>query len=596
MNRKRKTALRILAAVLMVSGSICFVRNDFEIAKNLDIYATLMRQLNENYVDDLNIGDLVRTSIDAMLEELDPYTVYYPESDLEEFRLMTTGQYGGIGALIQQDSDYVIVSEPYENTPAMESGLQAGDRILAIDGKAIRGKSVSDVSTALKGQPGTTVRLTIQPYGHKTSSVKEITRKEIKLPSITYTGMLREGIGYIRLAQFTEHAGKEVKEAFLKLKEQQMRCLVLDLRGNGGGLLNEAVHIVSLFVPNGELVVSTKGKQQHLNQQFYTPNEPVDTKIPIAVLVDGHSASASEIVAGALQDLDRAVIIGERTFGKGLVQNVLPLSYNTQMKVTVSKYYIPSGRCIQKIDYQHKDSNGVNLRKADSNATAFQTRHGRTVYDYGGELKVTTAKYYTPSGRCVQAIDYARRREDGSVASIPDSLTHEFKTAHGRTVRDGGGITPDVDLTFREYSRLTYSLVTYGIIEQYALEFVRKHASIPPVGEFHLGQDDYEDFVNFAKDKEFDYRSSAKTYFDRAKEELKRDGLDEVMKEQLDALDKMINMEKVDFLHLKQSEIVPFIEEEIVVRYYFQEAGVQIRIRYDDALRQAMASPLIKQY
>ena len=253
MNHKRKRYIRIFAVVLLICGSLSFVRNDFEIAKNLDIYATLLRQLNENYVDDINVGDLVRTSIDAMLDELDPYTVYYPESDLEEFRLMTTGQYGGIGALIQQDSDYVIISEPYENTPAMESGLQAGDRILAIDGKPIRGKTVSDVSTALKGQPGTTVKLTIQPYGHKGSVVKEITRKEIKLPSITYTGMLSDGIGYIRLAQFTEHAGKEVKEAFLKLKEQQMHYLVLDLRGNGGGLLNEAVNIVSLFSPRVSL-------------------------------------------------------------------------------------------------------------------------------------------------------------------------------------------------------------------------------------------------------------------------------------------------------------------------------------------------------
>ena len=287
MNRKkRKTGLAI-ALALLISGSYCFVRNDFEIAKNLDIYATLMRQLNENYVDELNIGDLVRTSIDAMLEELDPYTVYYPESDLEEFKLMTTGQYGGIGALIQQDSDYVIISEPYENTPAMENGLQAGDRIIAIDGRSTKGKSVSDVSTALKGQPGTKVKLTIQPYGRRSSSVKEIERKEIKLPTIAYTGMLKNGIGYTRLNQFTENAGREVKEAFLKLKEQNMRCFVLDLRGNGGGLLNEAVNIVNLFVPKGELVVSTKGKQQHLNQQYYTSSEPIDLEIPIVVLVDG---------------------------------------------------------------------------------------------------------------------------------------------------------------------------------------------------------------------------------------------------------------------------------------------------------------------
>ena len=529
MNRKRKTTLRILAAVLMVSGSICFVRNDFEIAKNLDIYATLMRQLNENYVDDLNIGDLVRTSIDAMLEELDPYTVYYPESDLEEFRLMTTGQYGGIGALIQQDSDYVIVSEPYENTPAMESGLQAGDRILAIDGKAIRGKSVSDVSTALKGQPGTTVRLTIQPYGHKNSIVKEITRKEIKLPSITYTGMLREGIGYIRLAQFTEHAGKEVKEAFLKLKEQQMRCLVLDLRGNGGGLLNEAVHIVSLFVPNGELVVSTKGKQQHLNQQYYTSSEPIDTQMPIAVLVDGHSASASEIVAGALQDLDRAVIIGERTFGKGLVQNVLPLSYNSQLKVTVSKYYIPSGRCIQKIDYQHKDSNGVNLRKADSNATAFQTRHGRTVYDYGG-------------------------------------------------------VEPDLKVKPEAYSTVLLALISQKMIFNYANEYRLQHKSIPPVSEFTFTDAMYADFVQFVKQRNIVYETFTEKAMKQLEEAAKEDKTDGKLQSELQSLKRAIEKEKATDLQKYKKEISEMLHIEIVGRYYYQKGQSEAAMQYDPCL------------
>ena len=544
MNHKRKRYIRIFAVVLLICGSLSFVRNDFEIAKNLDIYATLLRQLNENYVDDINVGDLVRTSIDAMLDELDPYTVYYPESDLEEFRLMTTGQYGGIGALIQQDSDYVIISEPYENTPAMESGLQAGDRILAIDGKPIRGKTVSDVSTALKGQPGTTVKLTIQPYGHKGSVVKEITRKEIKLPSITYTGMLSDGIGYIRLAQFTEHAGKEVKEAFLKLKEQQMRYLVLDLRGNGGGLLNEAVNIVSLFVPKGELVVSTKGKQQHLNQQFYTTSEPIDKEIPIAVLVDGHSASASEIVAGTLQDLDRAVIIGERTYGKGLVQNVLPLSYNSQLKVTVSKYYIPSGRCIQKIDYQHKDSNGVNLRKADSNATAFRTRHGRTVYDYGG-------------------------------------------------------VEPDMKVKPEPYSTVLLALISQKMIFNYANEYRLQHKTIPPVSEFAFTDAMYADFVQFIEKRNIVYETFTEKAMKQLEEAAKEDKTDRILQSELQSLKNAIGKDKATDLQKYRKEISEMLHVEIVGRYYYQKGESEAALQYDpcmETVRTLFGQPDLKEY
>lgn len=398
MKKTKKSFPIIIGFLCLILSGLSFVRNDFELAKNLDIYATMLRQVNEYYVDDINVGDLVKISIDAMLKQLDPYTVFYPESDLEEFKLMTTGQYGGIGAVIFKDSDYVLISEPYENTPAMEAGLQAGDKIIAIDGQSTKGKSVSDVSTALKGQPGTSVRLTLQSYGQKNTFDKNIIRKEIKLPSIVYSGMLDNKIGYIHLGQFTENAGKEVKDAFLKLKAEKMKYFVLDLRNNGGGLLDEAVNIVNLFVPKGELVVSTRGKLAQTNQQFYTKNEAVDTDIPMLVLVNGNSASASEIVSGAIQDLDRGLIIGERTFGKGLVQNVVPLSYNTRMKLTVSKYYIPSGRCIQKIDYAHKDSNGINIRKTDSVANAFTTKHGRIVYDYGGvepDIKIEPEKYST---------------------------------------------------------------------------------------------------------------------------------------------------------------------------------------------------------
>ena len=515
----------------------------FKLGKWTEIQTAILQELNRSYVDSLPVDRIERRGIDAMLADLDPYTVYIPEEENENLQMMIHKTYGGIGAVIYKPDVQgpVIINEPYANSPAAKNGLVCGDEIYAIDGEPTAGLTSQQSSEKMRGEPGTQVTFHVKKLATGEMVDVVVTREMIKLGDIEYAGMLDGKFGYISQNGFTDGVGNEFRQKVAALKKQGMQALILDLRGNGGGLMNEAAEIVSAFVPKGSLVVSAQGRDPQANYVLRTTKDPVDVKLPVIVLVDSGSASASEIVAGALQDMDRATIMGERTFGKGLVQSIRSLPY-------------------------------------------------------GGELKVTTAKYYTPSGRCVQAIDYARRREDGSVASIPDSLTHEFKTAHGRTVRDGGGITPDVELTFREYSRLTYSLVTYGIIEQYALEFVRKHASIPAVEEFHLSQDDYEDFINFAKDKEFDYRSSAKTYLDRAKEELKRDGLDTAMQAELDALEKSLNMEKEDFLRLKQSEIVPFIEEEIVVRYYFQEAGVQIRIRYDDALRQAMASPLIKQY
>ena len=338
MKHKKRNVWIIISFVLLTSLSIGFVRNDFEIAKNLDIYATLLRQLNENYVDDINVSDLVEGSIKAMLNKMDPYTVFYPESQMEEFKLLTTGHYGGIGATILQEEEYVVVSEPYEGTPAYKSGLQAGDKIVKVNDKDVKNKTVSDVSALLRGQPGTTVKLDIIPYGRKSIISKNIVREEIKFPNVTYSGKVNDDVGYIYLSQFMENASLDVKNAFLALKEEGINSLILDLRGNGGGLLNEAVDLVNLFVDKGELIVSTKGKLPDKNQLYFTRNEPVDTKIPLIVLVDAYSASASEIVSGAIQDLDRGVVVGQRTYGKGLVQNVLPLSYNTKLKVTVSKY------------------------------------------------------------------------------------------------------------------------------------------------------------------------------------------------------------------------------------------------------------------
>ena len=536
----KKTICIVLAAIL-AAGTVSGQSKSFKLGQWVEIQNGILKELNRNYVDSLPLDRIQRVAIDAMLDDLDPYTQYIPEEDEEDLEMLLNKSYGGFGAVIYKPDkeSNVIVNEPYKGSPADKLGFRCGDEITAIDGVPVQGLTASECTSKMKGKPGTSVVFTTKKV--YTGEIKDITvvRERIKLPDVEYVGMLEDGkTGYILQSGFTEGVGADVKAAVQRLKAQGMERLVLDLRGNGGGLLQEAVNIVSIFVPKGSLVVTAKGKDDSSSIEYKTMSEPVDTEMPVIVLVNSSTASSSEIVAGALQDYDRATIMGTRTYGKGLVQSIRPLPYN-------------------------------------------------------GKLKVTTAKYYTPSGRCVQAIDYSRRNEDGSVGYIPDSLTREFKTAHGRTVRDGGGITPDVTLKNQEYSRLTYSVVVSGIVEQYALDFVRRHQSIPSVEDFHFSDADYQDFVKFAKGKEFDYRSSAKTYFDQMKRELESDGLAESMKEQIEALDKAIDMDKETFLNLKKDEIIPFIEEEIAVRYYFQEAGVQVRLRTDDQLKEALASPLI---
>ena len=354
-----KTNFKKIALIVLISFGFTFLRaqesNNFEISKNIEIYVEIMRTLNQNYADDINPGELNKTAIDAMLAALDPYTVYIPESQLEDFELMTKGEYGGIGALIQKQGDYIIITEPYEGFPAQKAGLKAGDKILEIDGESSKGRNSSDVSEKLKGVPGTSLVMVVQPFGDTISKTIELVREKVKFPNIPYFGMLNENIGYISLSQFNQNAAIDVKNAFINLRDSNdLKGIILDLRDNGGGLLNEAVDIVNIFVPKGETVVTTKSKLSDNVMVHRTRSLPEDTKIPLVVLVNGNSASASEIVAGAIQDLDRGVVIGSRTFGKGLVQNVLPLPYNSKLKVTISKYYIPSGRCIQAIDYFQK--------------------------------------------------------------------------------------------------------------------------------------------------------------------------------------------------------------------------------------------------
>ncbi len=525
-------AVTFLAAVTADGQS-----KSFRLGKWTEIHNAIVRELNRSYVDSLPVDRIMRAGVDAMLEELDPYTVYIPEEENDDLQMMLSNTYGGIGAIIHKTKDSnVIINEPYADSPASKAGLVCGDEIITIDGVQAKGLEIKESTDRMKGKPGTTVVFKVKKARTGDTLDVPVVRERIHMPDVEYAAMVDDTTGYLLLGGFTENVGQEVRNKFIELKKQGMKRFVLDLRGNGGGLMGEAVNILSIFLPKGSLAVSSKGNNEGSLIEYHTTSEPVDTEMPIIVLIDSGSASASEIVAGGIQDHDRGVIMGTRSYGKGLVQSIRPLPYN-------------------------------------------------------GQMKVTTAKYYTPSGRCVQAIDYSNRNEDGSVGHIPDSLTKEFKTASGRTVRDGGGITPDIVIKPKEYSRLVYALVLGGVIDQYVIDYSRKHDSLPAVDDFHYSDADFEDFVKFAKTQEFDYRSSAKTLYDQMKKELEKDGLAETMKDELAALGKALEMDKEKFIRLKKNEIIPFIEEELAVRYWFQEAGIKVRLRYDDQLEEALKTP-----
>ena len=527
------------AVVLSAALTAKAQSQNFKLGQWSEIHNSILKELNRSYVDTLPLDRIMRAGVDAMLEELDPYTVYIPEEENEDLQMMLSKTYGGIGAIIHKKKDEnVIINEPYAGSPAEKYGLQCGDEIIEIDGVPTKGLETKESSDRMKGKPGTTVVFKVKKVRTGDTLDIPVVRERIHFPDIEYAGMLDDTTGYILQSGFTENVSGEIRSKFQELKKLGMKRLVLDLRGNGGGLMSEAINIVSLFVPKGSLVVTSKGNTEESAREYRTESEPLDTEIPLIVMIDSGSASSSEIVSGALQDMDRATIMGKRSYGKGLVQSIKPLPYN-------------------------------------------------------GQMKVTTAKYYTPSGRCVQAIDYSSRNEDGSVGHIPDSLTHEFKTAGGRIVRDGGGITPDVDIDVPDYSRLVYALVLGGVIDQYVIDYSRRHENIPAVDDFHFSDEDFEDFIRFAKTQEFDYRSSAKTLYDQMKKELVKDGLAESMKTELEALEKALEMDKERFIRLKKDEIVPFIEEELATRYWFQEAGVKVRLRYDEQLKTALTKPLI---
>ena len=528
------TIISLFFSFITLSFSAGAQSKSFKMGQWTEIHSAIIKELNRSYVDSLPVDRIMRASVDAMLEELDPYTIYIPEEENEDLQMMLSKTYEGIGAIIhKREEGNVIINEPYYGSPAYKNGLVCGDEILSIDGVPTVGLQVKESSDKMKGKPGTQVTFKVKKAHSQDTVDVTITRERIHFPDIEYAGMINDTTGYILQSGFTENVSSELRARFLELKRQGMKRLVLDLRGNGGGLMSEAIEIVSLFVPKGSLVVSAKGNTEESRREYRTSKEPLDTQIPIIVLIDSGSASSSEIVTGALQDLDRATVMGKRSYGKGLVQSIRPLPYN-------------------------------------------------------GQMKVTTAKYYTPSGRCVQAIDYAHRNEDGSVGHIPDSLTKEFHTASGRIVRDGGGITPDVEIESPSYSRLVYSLVLGGVLDLYVMDFAPKHESIAPVDDYHFSDADFEDFIAFAKTQDFDYRSSARTLFDQMKKELEKDGLAEAMSGELEALEKAMEMDKERFIRLKKDEIIPFIEEEIVTRYWYQEAGVKVRLRYDQQLHKAL--------
>lgn len=508
-------------------------QNNFEISKSIDIYNNVLRYLNMNYVDEINPAELNETAINAMLKELDPYTVFIPESEIEDVRLLTMGEYGGIGAIIQYYDDNVHISEPYENFPAHKAGLLPGDAILEINGVNTEKKTVSEVSELLKGQPGSQLTLKIRRDGEKNIITKTLTREKIKIDNIPYYTVLDGGIAYIILNQFTKDAAKELKEAFLKMKsENELKGVVIDLRGNGGGLLNEAIDIVNIFMPKNKLVVYTQGKTPDQNRNYYTKYEAEDTEIPLAILVNESSASASEIVSGSIQDFDRGVIVGQRTFGKGLVQNILPMTYNTQMKVTVSKYYIPSKRCIQEIDYSKKTKND------------------------------TLAKN--------------------------DTLGPEFKTANGRIVYEGHGIQPDVKIEPEILSTITAHLYAQNMIFKYANKFYREHKTIAPPEEFEITDEIYNDFVNFVEEQDFSYTSESEKDFEELIKTAKLEGYYDNIKEQLDVLEKELRSHKDNDLINNKEEISEILKMEIVGRYYFQKGKIISSLKDDPELNRAV--------
>ena len=510
-------------------------KNLFSYTQNLEVFSDVLKNLNIYYVDTLDIDKSVKHGISAMLSTLDPYTIYFTEEEAKQFAEQNTGEYAGVGCTIMQRDSAVYVSEPFDNTPAQEVGLRAGDKIVMIDNDTVVGWKSDEVSKRMRGLPNTNLRMVVERPGNNTPIEVNITRRIIQRNPVVYYGTIANDVGYIMLETFSEKAADEVRKAFIDLKNNHgITSLILDLRDNGGGLVNEAVKILNLFVPRGTTVLESRGKIENSNHIYKTEKEPLDTKIPLAVLINGYTASASEVVAGALQDLDRAVILGDRSFGKGLIQQVFPLPYNRQLKVTVSYYYIPSGRSIQ-------------------------------------------------------AIDYSKRDADGRVARMPDSLTNEFSTAAGRIVRDGGGITPDITVKADTMSHLHYYLYTGHHIFDFATDYAARHASIAPAVDFYLTDADYDEFKQFIQSRDFKYDKMSSKRLEELRESMTFEGyMDEQTTQLIKSIEERLQHNVNKDLDTFRREIELSLTQEIATRYYYQQGAIIVGLRGEPVTQRAI--------
>lgn len=536
MSKLNNKVAAVLIIAMTVAGLWAFnspTEKYFEIIKNLDIFATLYKEVNTYYVDEVDPNQLIKAGIDAMLESLDPYTNYIPEDDIEDYRTMTTGQYGGIGALIGTRNGKNMIIMPYEGFPAHESGLKIGDEIIRVDGINVKDKAYTDISKLLRGQANSKLQIAVKRYGVPELVNIEMTREKITIDNVPYFGLMDDGIGYIKLSDFTTNAGKEVKNAVVALLGQGATKFVLDLRGNPGGLLNEAVNVSNIFIPKGSEVVSTKGKMTDWNKTYKALNPPVDTEMPLVILTSSSSASAAEIVAGVVQDYDRGVLVGQKTFGKGLVQATRPLTYNSQ-------------------------------------------------------LKITTAKYYIPSGRCIQAIDYSNRNEDGSVGKVPDSLKVVFNTRNGRVVYDGGGVDPDIVVNLGFLPPIAVSLISKGLIFDYATDYYYNHATIASSKDFKLTDAEYNDFVTWLNDKDYDYTTRVEHSIDELIKQAKKEKYYEDIDQQIQLLKTKVMHNKNTDLQKFKTDINQILEEEISSRYYLRKGVIETSFSADESIKAAI--------